>query len=164
LDERFDEPTSGFTGFDRLNSFGSRITENSSDAIIRRFVQAKKSNPNIKLIKRGGGIDQLSGRQIPEQYFIQPQPELDPYIATDIPPRGRMTVVPQSSILDANPRMTVVPQQEILDANPEMLPTYDPPVRRMQVIRQSDILGVPRGYSPTWDTPGRRLPGTFSPY
>ena len=164
LDERFDEPTSGFTGFDRLNSFGSRITENSSDAIIRRFVQAKKSNPNIKLIKRGGGIDQLSGRQIPEQYFIQPQPELDPYIATDIPPRGRMTVVPQSSILDANPRMTVVPQQEILDANPEMLPTYDPPVRRMEVIRQSDILGVPRGYSPTWDTPGRRLPGTFSPY
>ena len=152
LDERFDEPTYGFTGFDRLNSFGSRITENSSDAIIRRFVQAKKSNPNIKLIKRGGGIDQLSGRQIPEQYFIQPTP------------RTRMTVVPQQEILDANPRMTVVPQQEILDANPEMLQTYDPPVRRMQVIRQSDILGVPRGYSPTWDTPGRRLPGTFSPY
>jgi hypothetical protein len=73
----------------------------------------------------------------------------NPYISTDIPPRGRMTVVPQ---------------QEILDANPEMLQTYDPPVRRMQVIRQSDILGVPRGYSPTWDAPGRRLPGTFLPY
>jgi hypothetical protein len=87
LDERFDEPTSGFTGFDRLNSFGSRITENSSDAIIRRFVQAKKSNPNIKLIKRGGGRDELSGQQIPEQYFIQPQPEPDPYISTDAPVR-----------------------------------------------------------------------------
>ena len=78
LDERFDEPTSGFTGFDSFNSFGSRITENSNDALLRRFAQAKKSNPNIRLIKRGGGIDQLSGQQIPEQYFIQPTPEPDP--------------------------------------------------------------------------------------
>jgi hypothetical protein len=107
LDERFDEPTGGFTGLEKFLSFGKRATENSSEAIMRRLEIAKRQFPGATVVKHGGVMDPLTGHYIPESYFLD----------TSVAPRQSDFISNDAGPMVANP-FSVIPQSELLRLQP----------------------------------------------
>lgn len=140
LDSRFDEPTGGFTGGEKIYNLGVRALETSEQAALRRLKTIRKTHPDAKVITRGGERDPISGKYTPPSYMVvlgkpgPPAVEADAWRPTPPPtPTPPLAPVnPGAALRAINPRSPLNPIAPQGPVSPGALNPYSPLNPRMQ--------------------------------